>query len=271
MGLLDKAATCVVAYTYEAVCHSIDKREQICFHVCCCDYAPLIKSYSLRQLCVDKLLKANNLADNGILGGVPYDMTTLEVAKGYPAATIAAQLKKCLEGAYFTNRLRIPDVTVLKDATKPITQDNIEKLYEIKFPNDKDRPCQIDDYENIAGDCNKVEKLDINNCNCKDRGDPSAIPLPDEVKQAAIDRANSTLIKFIEQHETELFQALREANMAIEATQLGMVNLSETDPDFWKNVLSIAISGSIKKIGGILGKLPVPGHSSTTIPIFTAP
>lgn len=254
MGLMDKAAACMTAYAYEAACLPADHKERICRMVCCCDKYPIVRSYKLKQLCVDRLMAANNLHNDGILGGVPYDMETLLPAKGYPHASIAAQLKKYLDGAYYTNRIRIPDVTVLKDSAGPITPGNIDKLYEIKFPRDTDRNGQMNDYSKIA----EVEELNVEKCNCDNRTDPESILVPEAIRQAAIDRANSSILHYIEQNETELFQALREAGMAKEAQSLGLSYLNATDPNFFFKVLEIAIPSRVGKIGGGLGKLPVP-------------
>ena len=259
MGLLDGAAACVAAYAYEAACVP-DTKEKICMTICCCEKFPIIKRNRLKQLCVDRLMAANNLSEDGILSGVPYDMTTLEVANGYPKATIAAQLKKFLEGAYFKNRIRIPDVTVLKDPNGPITQDNIEKIYEIKFPGDTERDGQMNDYGKIAGDPDKVKKIDVakGDCNCDGRNDPDKIPVPEKVKQAAIDRVNDNIYSYIDTYGETLAAAMREAQMGVDVQSLFMAYQRATDPHFFLNTLLQALR--LPKIGafGKLGRFPKP-------------
>lgn len=61
--------------------------------------------------------------------------------------------------------VRRPDVVIVKDPTKPPTQDNIKHVIEIKFK-DRINKGQKDDYPIIAGDPNKVKKLDPDKCDC---------------------------------------------------------------------------------------------------------
>ena len=259
MGLLDKAAACVAAYAFQTPCPPSDDEERICQMVCCCNAFPIAKTYKLKQLCVDQLIAANELKKDGILGGVPYDMQTKEVAAGYPSATIAAQLKKYLEGAYYSNRIRIPDVTVLEDLNGPISISNLKKFYEIKFPNDKLREGQIEDYRELAGDPDKVKVLKVEDCNCTDRDDHDQVPVPEAIKQAAIDRANGNIVQYISENEEELFKAMKDADMPVEATQLGMAYLNASSPSafFFYTVLA-AVMPALAKTGTGLGQFPSP-------------
>lgn len=59
-----------------------------------------------------------------------------------------------------------PDVVVAEDASKPLTPDNIKKVYEIKFPRDEESDTQKDEYPKIAGE-ERYEVLRIQSCNCK--------------------------------------------------------------------------------------------------------
>ncbi|MGK4008593.1 VRR-NUC domain-containing protein [Sorangium sp. So ce1036] len=45
----------------------------------------------------------------------------------------------------------VPDVVILKEPTKPPTQDNLKKVVEVKFPPDILDDDQRDDYKRIAG------------------------------------------------------------------------------------------------------------------------
>ncbi len=60
---------------------------------------------------------------------------------------------------------RRPDVVIVKDPTKPATQDNIKNVVEIKF-GDEFGDDQRDSYETIAGDPKKVKVLDPDECEC---------------------------------------------------------------------------------------------------------
>lgn len=61
---------------------------------------------------------------------------------------------------------RRPDVVIVKDPAKPPTQDNIEKVVEIKFPGDPIDKRQLGAYATIAGHENKVIALTPNACGC---------------------------------------------------------------------------------------------------------
>ena len=51
---------------------------------------------------------------------------------------------------------RCPDVIIVKDPSKPPTQDNIERVIEIKIPPDTWGQDQHNDYKRIAGPWNPV-------------------------------------------------------------------------------------------------------------------
>jgi type VI secretion system secreted protein VgrG len=63
---------------------------------------------------------------------------------------------------------RAPDVVIVKDPSKPPTQDNIEKVIEVKFPTDRFRPGQARAYEEIAGPA-PFQTFDPERCGCPDR------------------------------------------------------------------------------------------------------
>jgi len=70
---------------------------------------------------------------------------------------------------------RIPDVVVVKDPTLPPTQDNIQKVYEMKFPGDSwsnetgpDGMTQQEAYQRLFGEKFEKEELTKKNCNCPD-------------------------------------------------------------------------------------------------------
>lgn len=67
--------------------------------------------------------------------------------------------------------VRRPDVIIVKDPTKPPTQDNIKQVIEIKFGTDVFDEKTKKDYEEIAGSPNKVKVLDPNKCDCSSDDD----------------------------------------------------------------------------------------------------
>jgi type VI secretion system secreted protein VgrG len=77
-----------------------------------------------------------------------------------------------------------PDIVVLYDGTKPPTQDNIRKVYEVKFGNDKLDGKKRRQYTAIAGEESKFEVLRPEDCDCAEkRTDP--LPSPISAKDAA--------------------------------------------------------------------------------------
>ncbi|WP_278493178.1 VRR-NUC domain-containing protein [Acinetobacter gyllenbergii] len=76
-----------------------------------------------------------------------------EKEKGYPYE----------KGQNLTKR---PDVIIVKDLSKPPTQENIKNVVEIKFGNDVYGRDQEKSYTEIAGDANKVKVLTPEECDC---------------------------------------------------------------------------------------------------------
>lgn len=74
---------------------------------------------------------------------------------------------------------RRPDVVIVKDPTKPPTQDNIKQVVEIKFPGDPFRRRQAEDYATIAGDEKKMVPLRPEDCDC-DQPEPKTSKIPVE-------------------------------------------------------------------------------------------
>jgi hypothetical protein len=81
-----------------------------------------------------------------------------------------------------TGMVRRPDVVIVKNPTKPPTQDNLRHVVEIKFPPDKYSEQQQADYATIAGDDAGLITLGPNECGCKEKKpEPKKVPVP--VKQ----------------------------------------------------------------------------------------
>ena len=82
---------------------------------------------------------------------------------------------------------RRPDVVIVKDPSRPPTQDNIKQVVEMKFPNDTFRRGQRDDYVTIAGGEAKMVRLDLEDCDCnKTEPEKSKIPVEQLGPAAAI-------------------------------------------------------------------------------------
>ena len=74
--------------------------------------------------------------------------------------------------------VRRPDVVIVKDPSKPPTQDNIKQVVEIKFPPDATTEAQEFDYKRIAGDDTKLVVMGPENCDCnKSEPEPSKVPV----------------------------------------------------------------------------------------------
>ncbi|OBY88810.1 nuclease [Pseudomonas sp. AU11447] len=65
-----------------------------------------------------------------------------------------------------TGMIRRPDVVIVKDPSKPPTQDNIKQVVEMKFPPDPADKGQKDAYAEITGDEQKVVVLKSTECDC---------------------------------------------------------------------------------------------------------
>lgn len=66
-----------------------------------------------------------------------------------------------------TGLIRRPDVVIVKDASKPPTQDNIKQIVEMKFPPDTLEARQRDAYIQIAGEEKKLATLEPGDCDCQ--------------------------------------------------------------------------------------------------------
>ncbi len=66
-----------------------------------------------------------------------------------------------------TGLIRRPDVVIVKDPLMPPTQNNIKQIVEMKFPPDTLGEAQEQAYVKIAGDENKLAKLEPGDCDCE--------------------------------------------------------------------------------------------------------
>ncbi len=81
---------------------------------------------------------------------------------------------------------RRPDITAVKDPRRPPTQDNIDRIYEMKFKGDEWGKGQRSSYNDIAGGRKKVQEITEEDCNCGDRKNtPDPVLLPTAMKRNA--------------------------------------------------------------------------------------
>jgi type VI secretion system secreted protein VgrG len=72
---------------------------------------------------------------------------------------------------------KVPDVVLVKDPTKPPTQDNIRKIIEMKFEGDPVKFGQTRLFEKIAGPGTPVEIWTPETCGCGQE-EPDRVPIP---------------------------------------------------------------------------------------------
>ncbi len=153
----------------------------LCLIICMCDEAPTIGilGQSLKQVCVDKLLSALDLAMKNlspIKSEVSYDMTK---APPEPIMSSSNPLqKKSWIPDYIkrfipqfkpgTGMIRRPDVVIVQNPNLAPTQSNIKKVIEIKFPGDALSQAQNDAYILIAGSASKLGVMTPESCQCEE-------------------------------------------------------------------------------------------------------
>ncbi|WP_437943183.1 type VI secretion system tip protein TssI/VgrG [Sorangium sp. So ce281] len=128
----------------------------VCGFICRC------RDERLPQQCVTqhlRMLEDASAHTSPLKAEVPYDMSTDPpepiMSKNDPRRATRGRPKGS----------KIPDVVVVKDGTKPPTQDNIKEVIEIKFPPDKLDREQRESYETIAGRA-RFEVLGPDKCGC---------------------------------------------------------------------------------------------------------
>ncbi|MFS8069296.1 MAG: VRR-NUC domain-containing protein, partial [Byssovorax sp.] len=127
-----------------------------------------------RQQCVaDRLWEYDRgLANQStIKAEVPYDMSLDPPAPFMDPTNPMRPLHSRPIGS------KIPDVVLVKDPTRPPTQDNIRKIIEMKFDNDKRPRDQIDAFREIAGPGTPVEVWTPETCGCGEKK-LERVPIP---------------------------------------------------------------------------------------------
>lgn len=89
--------------------------------------------------------------------------------------------------------VRRPDIVIVENPSIPPYQSNIERVVELKFDNDRERPGQYTDYTSIAGERSKFKVIHNDDCDCSDRRRRRAPePVPVAVPQKKEEPARST-------------------------------------------------------------------------------
>ncbi len=161
-----------------------EDKKVLCSAICHCHYQPHKgkNDQNLYQSCVSARLKELDL----FLGHrspwkpeLTYDMTE-SPPKPVTDKNIATKAHDYVWGWIKKNWLkdkgyeyekgegmtRRPDVVIVKDPTKPPTQDNIKYVVEIKLGDDEFGTEQRKSYAEVAGDKSKVKVLDPDSCEC---------------------------------------------------------------------------------------------------------
>lgn len=183
-GMSPKGTTTPVYVNFAEV--SGDDKDVLCMTICACKATPEVgkKGQSLRQVCVSKMLRKRDELEghqSEYKAEINYDMTKAPPVPimDYEFKTMAHQWlpgwitkhwdedpthPMWLPGEGYIRR---PDVVIVKDPTKPPTQDNIKQVVEIKFDGDQWGNLQADSYEIIAGR-GKLVELTPEKCGCDD-------------------------------------------------------------------------------------------------------
>jgi hypothetical protein len=173
----------------------------LCRVMCCCSENPSISTEgrSMRQQCVHEVLTRADLFQ--LLGSrykseISYDMmATNEAGRSWPRPFMhrdnagadttgpstywQGRARSEIEG-YQGGRgmVRRPDVVIVHNPSLPPTQDNIERIVEMKFVGDGPDSEQLEAYAKIAGDKKKVSlMIEGENCFCNDDRVPEPQPV----------------------------------------------------------------------------------------------
>ena len=183
-----------------------DKRI-LCSAMCKCDKSPNVgkDGKQLKQVCVSAHLKALDAVlehRSQFKQEINYDMTQTPPAPVMDSA-IETKGHDFLPGwirKYWGSKpehspkfkpgsgaIRRPDVVIVKDASKPPTQDNIKQIVEMKFPPDTITREQQRAYVDIVGDQNKLAMLEPGDCDCEnDKPKVPGIPVKELGAAAAV-------------------------------------------------------------------------------------
>ncbi|MCX7110682.1 MAG: VRR-NUC domain-containing protein [Proteobacteria bacterium] len=191
----------------------------ICKLCCCCLNDPVLgeAEQHLMQNCMDKIFKsADKLLgfNSRYKSEISYDMTqsppspmmhrvegedTTEASHSW----MGRAFREIVDYVRGKGMVRRPDLVIADDPCLPPTQDNIERVVEIKFKNDKRSRGQDEAYRDIAGDKEKYSIFRIGNtpkdneqgCDCGENQpqEPVPVPVSEQEKQGAWGAVGNTL------------------------------------------------------------------------------
>jgi len=196
-GMSPEGSTAIVSINKPELDYS-DKKV-LCSAMCKCQSQPNIGAdgRTLKQECVSRRLKA---LDTALGHTSPYKAEyTYDMTKRPPEPFLDKEIptksrdlwpgwtqtlwpkdrtrpQPYRAGRGYTRR---PDVVIVKDPSKPPTQDNIKQVVEMKFPDDTFRTGQFEDYSVIAGDEKKMVTVKLTDCNCN-QAEPEKSKIPVE-------------------------------------------------------------------------------------------
>lgn len=208
-GGMSPSGTTTVVKINRAQVEGVDK-QILCKAMCECDKSPTISvdGKKLKQNCVAAKMSAYAAGIEALPGyqkseykqEINYNMTTRpptpimdssDSTQAHP--WLRGYIKKNMPGfEKGTGQIRRPDIVIVKDPSKPPTQDNIKQIVEMKFPPDELSRAQREAYEDIAGDENKLVTLKPSDCDCEAPDDPKkkrAKKIVEAIQAAKIDQA----------------------------------------------------------------------------------
>ncbi len=86
--------------------------------------------------------------------------------------------------------VRRPDIIIVKDPSRPPYQDNIDRIVEMKFKGGRWGRDQKEDYEDIAGNKDKLKLMEEGDCTCSDDNgerEPVAQPVSIPEEEPSVD------------------------------------------------------------------------------------
>lgn len=180
-------------------------KKVLCSAICYCSGTPNVgqDGKNLKQACVAQRLGE---LDEVLLGRSPYKPeVSYDMTKNPPQPILDSQTGSSPHGwipgwisKYWDEdpehppfkpgkgMIRRPDVVIVKDPTKPPTQDNIKQVVEMKFPPDPRNTEQLEGYAEIAGSANKVIEMTPTECDCSQENQQSKVPVEELGWAAAI-------------------------------------------------------------------------------------
>ena len=192
----------------------------ICKLCCCCLNTPDIgvSEQRLMQNCMDKVFKsADKLLgfNSRYKSEISYDMTqsppspmmhrvegedTTEASHSWMGRAFR-EIEDYVRGKGMVRR---PDLVIVDDPCMPPTQNNIERVVEIKFRNDKRDRGQDAAYKNISGNpknysifrIGQTPNKDEQGCDCgqhQQQPEPATVPAEETEKQSVLNSAGSVL------------------------------------------------------------------------------